>query len=190
MYRIRRLDASIKVVDVMSWRDVDYRLETIVSPDLDCVIDSMNATYANGGMLLRCFRPTTTLQPDVRSDEELIRHLLESEAVRRLVPELEITIPIEPFPEFTSYGRYELEGAITSRLLSNGAYVKSKLDPSTARMMAWKFVDAMLGDELARVFRVDGTWAEWFVCTCWSISFVVIDDRRSRWWLVCITDTD
>lgn len=173
----------------MGWRDVDYRLETIVSPDLDCVIDAMNATYVNGGMLLRCFRPTTTQEPHAPTEKDLLRQFLESESIRRLVPELEISIPIEPFPEFISYGRYEFEGAITGQLLSDGVFVKSKIDPLMARTMAWRFVDAMLGDAPATVFRMCGRWSQWFAGPL-AISFVVIDDRRRNWWLICMTDTD
>lgn len=181
----------------MGWRDIEYRLEQTSNPEFDRVVDAVKATHVNGGVLLRCLRPTTTafdhaFHNDLQGLHHLFRAFLESESLSRSVPELEISKPIEPFPEFTTYSSYEFEGAIVSLLLSGGAYIDSKIEPKEARMMAVSFVDGMLADArgYAQVFRISGAWSGWFYDVAWDMSFAVLDPIARKWWLLCVTDTD
>ncbi len=181
----------------MGWRDVEYRLEETVNTAFDRVVGAIKATHVNGGVLLRCFRPTTTafdhaFRNDLQGERHLLRAFLESESLTHLVPELDISKPIEPFPEFTSYDCYEFEGAITSLLLSSGAYIDSKIEANNARMLAAAFVDEMLTEtrDVAAVYRISGAWAGWFCDVAWDRSFAVLDPTARKWWLMCVTDTD
>jgi hypothetical protein len=181
----------------LSWRDVEYRLEEWCDPHIADVVSAINRTHVNGGALLRCFRPTSpafedAYHRDLQGLPYMLRAFLESNSVRRLVPELAISVPIEPFPAFIAYGSYEFEGAITALLLSTGAYVSSTMNAATARSMASSFVDSLLADarDQGRIFRISDAWSEWFCDVAWDISFAVFDPVGRRWWLLCVTDTD
>lgn len=181
----------------MGWRDVQYRLEHRSDEGIAAVVGAINRTHVNGGALIRCLRPIgpafdEAFRNDLRGLTYVLSAFLESDSLRSLVPELKISVPIEPFPQFISYGSYEFEGAITGLLLSSGAYIEPELDTADARLMAWCFVDSLLGDarDSASVFRIADSWCQWFHGVAWDISFAILDPIGGRWWLLCVTDTD
>lgn len=176
---------------------MEYRLEPVADPNLDRVVNAIATKFINGGVILRCLGATTTafddaFHRDLQGWPYLLRAFLESESLRTLIPELAVSVPIDPFPEFTTYGRYEFEGAIIELLLADGAYIDSTIDPETAREMARSFVDAMLGPtrDYVLVFRISGAWAGWFCDVAWDWSFAVCVPHARQWWLLCVTDTD
>ena len=186
----------------MNWREVIYKVEERNDPSIRAVVDAICKTYANGGMICRCFRPLNgaayehVSRIDPRGDGHWLKSFLESDSVLRCVPEPEIDEPemeegIDPFPAYVKYGSYEFEGAITGLLLSDGAYIKSDLNADQARSMAREFVDALLPDsrKYVPVFRVDSKWNDW-INMGWGATFVVFNHKQERLWLVCATDTD
>jgi len=181
----------------MAWRDVTYWLEPFSDPRLLAVVNAISRTHANGGALLRCLRATTTefdhaVNHDAQAIDHVVRTFLESESLRSLVPELGISLPIDPLPSVVEYSSWEFEGAVTGLLLASGAYVESSLSCQAARQIASSFADATLEDHRprARVYRLTGPWCDWLCDVAWDASFAVLDPVGRRWWLLCVTDTD
>ena len=170
--------------------DIAYRIESVTDARLTSVCEAVNRTFRNGGVILRCLRPTLATDPAFsESRDDCVRRFLSSPSVSRLIPELR---PLSPLPDdliVVPLGRYTLEGEIVQLLLADGMHAESQVDHSAARRLAREFVDALLGNQGCSVHRVDGHWADWFDGIEWNrLTLVVYTDRR--WWLLCAFDTD
>jgi hypothetical protein len=118
----------------MSWRETIFKTEERNEPAIVDVVSAMEKTHAGGGTISRCFRPIIgPAKHGYPEDAAAVRAFLEEESVRAALPELQLPPSIDPFPPAVRYGAYEFEGAITSLLRSNGAYVSSTLTDDEAR---------------------------------------------------------
>ena len=182
----------------MNWAEVIYSLEETNDDSITSVIEAINKTHANGGIICRCFRPLNGAAHEQASGygnygiSYCLKSFLENDSVQSFLPELNPPASLDPLPSFVTYGSYEFEGAIISLLLSGGAYMSSKFTEPQARSLAQRFVDSILPDcrQFATVFRIDGAWTNWFCDVAWDATFVVFNTKLKRWWLICITDTD
>lgn len=182
----------------MGWRDVEYDLAPTDDPRLQAVTKLVEASHANGGVILRIFKPTrdaafdSAARCDLQGIEHLLRCFLEAPSVREAIPDLKMPTLLTPMPQFTWYGTYEFEGAITQLLLVGGAYKSAGLSEDQARGISRAFVDTLVGDarHYTRVYRISGAWTAWFYDIAWDATFVVHQPVARRWALFCVTDTD
>ena len=170
--------------------DIAYRIEEISDTRITLVRDAVNRTFRNGGLLIRCLRPTLSIDYAFSAaPNDYIRRFLSCPALARLVPELQPMTPLPNDLTIVPLGRYTLEGEIVQLLLANGMYADSEFDVRMAPSAATNFVDALIGDSKSSVHRVDSHWADWFDGIEWnSITLIVYTDRK--WWLICAFDTD
>jgi hypothetical protein len=182
----------------MGWPDVDYKLAPSDDPRLEAVTNAVHASHVNGDAILRIFLPTsdvafdTAARSDLQGIDHLLRCFLEARSVRDAIPDLKIPYPLTPLPQYTWYGTYEFEGAVTHLLLVGGAYESAGLSEDQARSMSRAFVDALVGSARLQssVYRISGAWTEWFYDIAWDATFVVYQPVARRWALFCATDTD
>jgi len=182
----------------MGWRDVEYDLAAIDDPRLLEVKRLVEASHTNGGVILCVFQPTsdavfeTAARSDLQGIDHLLRCFLEASSVRDAVPDLKIPYPLAPMPQYTWYGTYEFEGAVTQLLLVGGAYTSAGFGEERARTLSRAFVDALVGNARFQtsVYRISGAWTEWFFDIAWDATFVIYQPVARRWTLFCATDTD
>jgi hypothetical protein len=182
----------------MGWRDVEYELAPTHDPRLSAVTRLVEASHVNGGAILHMFQPTSdaafeaAARSDLQGIDHLLRCFLEASSVRKAVPDLKIPYPLAPIPQYTWYGTYEFEGAITHLLLVGGAYKSAGLSEEQARSTSRAFVDALVGNARLQtsVYRINGAWTDWFFDVAWDATFVVYQPIARRWTLFCVTDTD
>jgi hypothetical protein len=182
----------------MGWRDVEYELAPIDDSRLLEVVRLVKTSHVNGGAILCVFQPTsdTAFESAARSDlqgiDHLLRCFLEAASVREAVPDLKLPYPLAPMPQYTWYGTYEFEGAVTHLLLVGGAYKSAGLSEDQARSISRAFVDALAGNARLQtsVYRISGAWTDWFLGIAWDRTFVVYQRVARRWALFCATDTD
>jgi hypothetical protein len=182
----------------MGWRDVEYDLAPADEPRLQIVAHLVQASHVNGGAILRIFKPTSdpafdaAARSDLQGMDHLLRCFLEAASVREAIPDLRIPFPLTPMPQYTWYGSFEFEGAITQLLLAGGAYKSAGLSEEQARTISRGFVDALIGNARLRtcVYRISGAWTDWFHDIAWDATFVVHQLVARRWALFCVTDTD
>jgi hypothetical protein len=182
----------------MAWRDIEYKLAPADDPRLQAVTQLVQASHVNGDAILRIVKPTsdqsfdTAARFDLQGIDHLLRCFLEAPSLREAIPELKIPFPLTPMPQYTWYGTYEFEGAITHLLLAGGAYKTAGLSEEQARGISRVFVDALVGDARLQtsVYRISGAWTDWFCDIAWDATFVVYQPIARRWALFCVTDTD
>jgi hypothetical protein len=179
---------------MMQWSDVHYAEHPLADPRLDAYLATLRNLYSNGRVLLRCFQPTDTVAfhnaraHDRGAFDHLLDAFLRAPTIQVYLSELRIPSPLK-LPAFHCYSSYEMEGALTLVLLRGGAYQKFAGTEDEARNLARQFV-AVIGHDQAQVFKILGGWTPWFYDVAWDSSFVILDTRRSRWWILCMTDTD
>lgn len=182
----------------MGWRDVEYELAPTDDPRLLEVIRLVQVSHANGGVVLRLFQPVSdaAFEAAARSDRQGMDHwlrcFLEAPSVSKAVPDLRIPCPLASMPQYTWYGTYEFEGAVTHMLLLGGAYRSAGLNEEDARAVSRAFVDALVGNARLQtsVYRIHGAWTDWFCDIAWDATFVIYQPVARRWALFCVTDTD
>jgi hypothetical protein len=180
------------------WRDVEYVLAPTDDPRLLAVTQSIKTSHTNGGAILRGFQPTnipafdSAARNDLQGIDHLLRCFLEASSVRQGVPDLKIPHPLPTLPNYTWYGTYEFEGALTHLLLAGGAYQSAGLHEEQARSMSRAFVDVLIGNARlqASVYRINGAWTDWFYDIAWDATFLVYHPVARQWTLLCVTDTD
>jgi len=180
----------------MLWSDVHYTDCEIRDPRADAFLAAIRNLYANGRVLFRCFQPTVT--EAFRSAADFDRHdlahrlraFLVAPTIRAMLKELELPPLSETLPGFHYCSAYEMEGALVATLLRGGAYNKFPGTEDEARRLARDFV-SVIGHQHSEVFEiVEEAWTSWFYNVAWDLSFVVLNSRQLRWWILCMTDTD
>ena len=181
----------------MGWRDIEYIAYEYQDERLEAVIQCVEKTHVNGGVILRCLRPTNIAEFEKANSKNLqgvdhqLRSFLEAKTVRLSLPELNIPYPLFELPTPLNYGSYEFEGGITQLLLQGGAYIRSSVTEDAARSLARAFIDAMIRDRrYASIYRIFGAWTDWFHNVAWDLTYIVKDVGGKQWWIFCVTDTD
>ncbi|MFN7840755.1 MAG: hypothetical protein ACK5N9_03440 [Pirellula sp.] len=181
----------------MDWLNITDRIPETRNPRVTSIAEAICKTHVNGGMRIGCFSPAIPHQPKAETadsenpSECSIRSLFESNAITDLWPDTAALTSIPPL-NLSSYGSYALEGEIIELLLSSGAYRHSELSPVSARTSAASFIDCIAGFDRKHLvgFRTVVPWSNWFYDVAWDHTLVIVDGARSRWWLLCTTDTD
>jgi hypothetical protein len=179
---------------MMLWSDVHYAEQPFTDARLTAYLEALRRLYGNGRVLLRCFQPTDTVAfhsaraHDSRGLDRLLSAFLGATTIQQFLGELHIPSPLK-LPTYQYYSAYEMEGALTVALLQGGAYHKFLGPDDEARRLSREFVSA-IGHDHAQVFKIAGAWTDWFYDVAWDLSFVILDPQRTRWWILCMTDTD
>ncbi len=181
----------------MEWLNISDRITETSSPSVACITDAICKTHVNGGMRIGCFSPVDSheLQVEAASSSNAIEYqissLLESSAITDRWPDTACLAPLPPL-SLSTFGSYALEGEITELLLSSGAYKHSELSPESAKTLSSQFIEHIAGFNRKYVggYRTVAPWSTWFYDVAWDHTLIIVDGSRSRWWLLCTTDTD
>lgn len=181
----------------MSWEDVAFRVEVIEGPAITALLGSLRVVYSNGGVVLRSLQaedPTEFLEGvrQASCGANTLNTLLTNPSVVRGTPELGIAVPLKHLPDFRWMSAFGMEGDLTHMLLNGGAYEKFRGTVDEARLMTQEFMESVFGKDLQTLWVSSSPtpWTDWFCDIAWDATFVVWDNIRHRFVLLCCTDSD
>ncbi len=179
------------------WRRPVFTLAEPAGPAVEALLGALDAAHVNGGAGFArfefaddpCLRWFVSRN---RFDEIAFKeHLLTSGALRAHLPGLEIPAALEPV-KWEWWSSYLLAGDWARSLMQGGAYGKFQEGARKAIETGEKACAELFGDrhEEVMVFRTGAAWSGWFYNVAWDMTWVGIDKRERKAWLLCLTDTD
>jgi hypothetical protein len=187
---------SAAIIDM--WKQLDFHNHLFESSSVVTqLLESFKDTHSNGGAFFGCF--SFEYHPVLhwflsrnRWDEiEFPEHFLKSHALKERFPELCRSISTEAFG-FEWGSSYTIAGYLAQSLANGGAYEKFKDGPAGAYYLTNWFCNWLIEDrfEDVIVLRTYNPWSGWFYGIAWDQTWLIIDKRNYRVWLLAITDTD
>lgn len=182
------------------WDEVRFALETFEDPRIDQCLYALRQTRVNGGARLGGFRVSEHKGFDWfasrnRLDEiDFFEHFLNSPIVSSLLPDTgrpEDKEDLQWPPNFEWGSPFTFDGEIAERLALGGCYATFPGMPTEAVELARSFRGAVFGERYTEVrpYRSFDRWHPWFHYVEHS-TWLLIDKRYRRLWLLCLTDTD
>ncbi|QEN89941.1 hypothetical protein FZC33_28125 [Labrys sp. KNU-23] len=171
---------------------------THAAPVIDELLARFRQTHCNAGALFAAFEIGAEPALDwyigrnrLHRDDVLAR-LLVHPAIRAGLPDLKIDPSPLPDIEFEPHDGQEMEALLARILYHGGAYWHATGSGMPEKALALRFCDALFGlrfDEIA-FHTSDTAWTDWFHDIAWDKTFVVLDKRHRRLFLLAVTDTD
>lgn len=166
---------------------------------IDDVLARFRQTHCNGGALFAAFEIGAEPALDwyiARSQlhlDDILARLLAHPAVRASLPDLRI----DPASALSDIGLeprdgLEIDGLLARALYHGGAYWHATGSGMSEKTLALRFCDALFDlrfDEIA-IYVSGKAWTDWFYDIAWDETFVVLDKRYRRLFLLAVTDTD
>lgn len=173
----------------------DTRYEAV-----DALLAAMRHVFANGGAQFASFLigPSTVLDyfavRDQLDEIQFWTRMLQSPAVVEALPWLGETYFDIKEVSFNPLSTYYLDGDLAETLMIGGAY-RSRHFPASAneaKNLGQDFCSEVFDnrfDELI-VRKSKDAWASWFMVAPWDYTWLGLDRRARRFWILCATDTD
>jgi hypothetical protein len=119
-------------------------------------------------------------------------NLLSCNDIVSVLPELKISTPFYDGTIFDRTTSFTFDGQIASTLFNGGAYKRFQRSPIEAKIIAQELSDFIIGDRFAEtiLFTSYSPWSDWFFDVAWDRTWIIFDETMSRFWLICVTDTD
>jgi hypothetical protein len=182
------------------WAEVRFLPEPFGDPEIDECLNALRDTRINGGVRLGCYRVSEHQVFDyfaARNGLEEVRffeNFLALPAVGSLLPDPgdpECAEDLQWPPAFEWGSSFTFDGEIAERLVWGGCYRAFPGTPPEAVEVARRFRGALYGERYTEVrpYRSFDRWHPWFHYvehTTW----LLVDKRYRRIWLLCLTDTD
>jgi hypothetical protein len=85
-----------------------------------------------------------------------------------------------------------LDGEIAQALVQGGAYKKFSGTAREAKDLGGRFCYALFGDRFTeiQIYKTYKAWSRWFHGVAWDVTWLALDKRFMKVWLLCVTDTD
>ncbi|MBP0578126.1 hypothetical protein J8I29_02290 [Labrys sp. LIt4] len=172
---------------------------THMAAAIDDVLARFRQTHCNGGALFAAFEIGAEPALDwyvARGQlhlDGILARLLVHPAIRAGLPDLRIDTAV-PLPDIGLEPRdgLEIDGLLARALYHGGAYWHATGSGMPEKTLALRFCDALFElrfDEIA-VYTSGKAWTDWFYDIAWDETFVVLDKRCRRLFLLAVTDTD
>jgi hypothetical protein len=180
------------------WNDLEISHEPFEHPAVDDVLRYLRQSHTNGGALFSQFRisdhPTFHWFASRNRlwEMDFFRRFLSSTAVVSSLPELQIDAGSLSEPGFQWGNSLTLDGEIAFLIASGGAYGKFEGTSRDAKNLGARFCDALFADRFIeiQVHSSHQPWSRWFCGVAWDSTWLGLDKRFSKVWMLCTTDTD
>jgi hypothetical protein len=167
-------------------------------PALDRLLELLRSTHVNGGAEFASFKlamhPVLHWFGSRHSLDEIdfFERFLALPTVVANLPELEIEYPFRIAPEFEWGSSFTLDGEIAQTLVSGGAYDRFTGTGKEAKEIGVQFCSALFDGRFTevQVYRTSQGWTRWFRRIAWDHTWLGVDNREHRVWLLSVTDTD
>jgi hypothetical protein len=169
-------------------------------PALDKLLELLRFTHVNGGAEFASFKLATHpvlswfVSRGRFHEMDVFEQFLALPTVVASLPELAIEYPFSEAPEFEfEWGRsFTLDGEIAQTLVVGGAYDRFTGTAKEAKEIGMQFCNALFDGRFTEVevCRTSKAWTHWFRGYVWDHTWLGVDKREQRIWLLCVTDTD
>lgn len=168
------------------------------APAIDEVLARFRQTYCNGNALFAAFEIGAEPALDWHIGrnqlhlDTILARLLVHPAIRAGLPDLIIDPSPLPDIEFELHDSLEVDTLLARALYHGGAYWHATGSGMPEKALALRFCDALFElrfDEIA-FYTSSTAWTDWFYDIAWDKTFVVLDKRHRRLFLLAVTDTD
>ena len=180
------------------WCELEIAREFLQHPAVNDVLHSLRDTHTNGGAEFAQFR--ISAHPAFHWfgsrnrlwEMQFFERFLSSDAVVSSLPELQIDPANLSDPGFQWGNSLTLDGEIAWLLASGGAYGRFSGTAREAKNLGARFCDALFGDRFVeiQVHSSHEPWSPWFHGIAWDSTWLGLDKRLSKVWMLCATDTD
>ena len=179
------------------WRQLVILHLPTEAPALDEYLDEARRTHDNGGAQFGSFalpaHPVLHWFASRNRLEEVnfFEHLVRSPAFAHALPMLQP--PVGRIIAKWEWGSsLTLDGELARLLVQGGAYHAFAGTAAQAKALGGRVCDALFGERYTdvEIFRTWEAWCPWFKGIAWDGTWLGIDKRESRVWLLSVTDTD
>ncbi len=178
--------------------ELTITFEELQNEAVGALLEAMRYVFANGGAQFASFilGPSAVLDyfaPRGRLDEiQFWSRMLQTPAVVEALPWLGDVYPGKKEITFHPLSAYYLDGDLAETLMKGGAYRHFAGTAKEAKQIGLDFCSVVFEnryDELT-VRKTKDVWADWFMFTPWDNTWLGLDHRERRFWILCGTDTD
>ncbi|PHG05822.1 hypothetical protein [Bacillus toyonensis] len=181
----------------MRWKAGTFEKIETNHVSIEQIINTYKKQNLNGGAVISCFKVhNENFFKEIPHGEDGHQHFF-----RRIFNSLDIINNLEELKIHTS-DKYKfrfkehqavmLDGSIAAQILWGGAYEAFQERPVAAKQLAINVCQYMFQDryEDIKVFESDHPWTDWFYDVAWDATWMVLDSKEHKMWLICATDTD
>jgi hypothetical protein len=180
--------------------EVEIVVEDLEDPAIGATLDALRGVFANGDARLTSFLIGTHRDlDDVRLENRAVETVFWPQFVAAdpvsdelaWLGEINLDVMAGDLEELSPFF---LDGDLAQALIDGGAYF-SKRFPGTAdeaKGLGLEFCSALFEgrwDEVV-VCTSRTAWASWFMGMQWDRTWLGLDCRARRAWILCVTDTD
>jgi hypothetical protein len=179
------------------WAQPVFKAEEWSSPALNELLTELRATHVNGGAFFArfsfCDDPVIRFFISRNNFQGIgfFERFLTSSALRETLPALKPPASLDS-TEWDWWSPYLLGGDWARILMAGGAYKKYQKGGSSAKHLGERVCADLFGDrfEEVEVFRSTEPWSDWFFDVAWDLTWIGVDKRHLKIWMLCLTDTD
>ncbi|MGE6548268.1 hypothetical protein ACQKFK_04385 [Bacillus mycoides] len=181
----------------MRWKAGTF--EKIETNDLSIeqLINTFKKQNLNGGAVISCFKVHNEnffkeIPYEIDRYEHFFKKVFNSLDIINNLEELKIHTSEKYKFQFEYNSAVMLDGSIAFQIIRGGAYKGFSERPVMAKQLANNVCQYMFQDryEDITVFENHSPWTEWFYDVAWDNTWMVLDSKEHKMWLICATDTD
>ncbi|MBJ8054817.1 hypothetical protein JDS87_23420 [Bacillus cereus] len=181
----------------MRWKAGTFEKIETNDSSIEQLIHTFKEQNLNGGAVISCFKVHNEnffkeIPRGEDGHEHFFRRIFNSLDIINNIEELKIHTSEKYKFHFQDHQAVMLDGSIAAHILWGGAYVEFQDRPVVAKQLAINVCQYMFQDryEDIRVFESDCPWTDWFYDIAWDATWMVLDSKEHKMWLLCATDTD
>lgn len=153
--------------------------------------------YTNGGVIIECFevRNESVFQnlPFMEDEyKDFFVNMLSSKDLVNALPELKLNTVHKNHIKMDMISPFIFDGEIAGTLFNGGAYKSFWGTPKEAKNIAMRFSEYILEDRYTDVVIYNSytAWSDWYFDVAWDYTWMIFDEPKKRFWIICLTDTD
>lgn len=180
------------------WLDLTISFEDQRLDEVDELLAAMRNVFANGDAQFASFLigPSRVLDyfaaRDMLDEIQFWTRVLQTSSVTDALPWLGETYFQTKDFVFQRLNPFYLDGDIAACLVNGGAYRRYSGKANEAKALSLNFCATVFDnryDELM-VRKSEDAWASWFMIAPWDYTWLGLDRRDRRFFILCATDTD
>ncbi|MED2182371.1 hypothetical protein [Bacillus wiedmannii] len=181
----------------MKWKEGTFEKIDTNDLSIEQLIHTFKEQNVNGGAVISCFKVHKENFfkeiPHLKDGyEHFFRRIFNSLDIMHNLEELKIHTSEKYKFQFQYRSAVMLDGSIAFQIIRGGAYEEFKERPVIAKQLAVNVCQYMFQDryEDIKVFESYRPWTDWFYDVAWDATWMVLDSKERKMWLICATDTD
>ncbi|EEM90903.1 MULTISPECIES: hypothetical protein [Bacillus cereus group] len=181
----------------MRWKEGTFEKIATSDSAIEKLIHTFKEQNVNGGAVISCFKVHNEnffkeIPHSKDGHEHFFRRIFNSLDIMHNLEELKIHTSEKYKFQFQYRSAVMLDGGIAFQIIRGGAYKCFPDRMVMAKQLASDVCQCMFQDryEDIIVFESHAPWTDWFYDVAWDVTWMVLDSKECKMWLICATDTD